>query len=103
MQRYLAFMQKYYPEGDQYSNLNVYGYITTQLLVQVLQQCGDELTRENVLKQATHLKNVELDLLLPGISVTTTPTDYRVNKQLQMVRFDGERWQPFGSIIEARE
>ena len=103
MLRYLAFMQKYYPEGDKYSSLNVYGYITTQLLVQVLQQCGDELTRENVLKQATHLKNVELDLLLPGISVTTTPTDYRVNKQLQMVRFDGERWQPFGSIIEARE
>jgi branched-chain amino acid transport system substrate-binding protein len=99
MQRYLAFMQKYYPEGDKYSSLNVYGYITTQLLIQVLQQCGDDLTRENVLTQATHLKDVKLDLLLPGISVTTTPTDYRVNKQLQMVRFDGERWQPFGSII----
>jgi ABC-type branched-subunit amino acid transport system substrate-binding protein len=103
MQRYLAFMQKYYPEGDKLSSLNVYGYITTQLLIQVLRQCGNELTRENVLKQATLLKNVELDLLLPGISVTTTPTDYRVNKQLQMVRFDGERWQPFGSIIEAKE
>ena len=103
MQRYLAFMQKYYPEGDKLSSLNVYGYITTQLLIQVLRQCGDELTRDNILKQATHLRNVELDLLLPGISVTTTPTDYRVNKQLQMVRFDGERWQPFGSIIEAKE
>ncbi|MFH1343790.1 MAG: ABC transporter substrate-binding protein [Pseudomonadota bacterium] len=103
MRRYLAFMQKYYPEGDKYSNLNVYGYITTQLLIQVLQQCGDDLTRANVLKQATHLKKVELDLLLPGITVTTTPTDYRVNKQLQMVRFDGERWRPFGSIIEAKE
>ena len=103
MQRYLAFMQKYYPEGDKLSSLNVYGYITTQLLIQVLRQCGDELTRNNILKQATHLRNVELDLLLPGISVTTTPTDYRVNKQLQMVRFDGERWQPFGSIIEAKE
>ncbi len=103
MQRYLAFMQKYYPEGDKYSNLNVYGYITTQLLIQVLQQCGDDLTRDNVLKQAARLNNVELDLLLPGITVTTTPTDYRVNKQLQMVRFDGERWQPFGSIIEAKE
>jgi branched-chain amino acid transport system substrate-binding protein len=103
MLRYFAFMQKYYPEGDKYSSLNVYGYITTQLLIQVLQQCGDDLTRVNVLKQATYLKNVELDLLLPGITVTTTPTDYRVNKQLQMVRFDGERWQPFGSIIEAKE
>jgi branched-chain amino acid transport system substrate-binding protein len=105
MQRYLAFMEKYYPDGDKESNLNVYGYITAQLLVQVLKQCGDDLTRENVLKQATHLKNVELDLLLPGITVTTTPNDYRVNKQLQMVRFDGERWQRFGSIVtdEAKE
>src|SRR6267142_1240337 len=99
MQRYLAFMEKYYTDGDKYSSLNVYGYITAQLLVHVLKQCGDDLTRENVLKQATHLSNVELDLLLPGITVTTTPNDYRVNKQLQMVQFDGERWQRFGSIV----
>jgi len=99
MQRYLDFMQKYYPDGDKASNLNVYGYITAQLLVQVLKQCGDELTRENVLKQATSLHNVELDLLLPGISVSTSPTDYRVNKQLQMVKFDGEHWQAFGPIV----
>ena len=99
MQRYLAFMQKYYPDGDKASSLNVYGYITAQLLVQVLKQCGDELTRENVLKQATSLQNVGLDLLLPGISVSTSPTDYRVNKQLQMVKFDGEHWQPFGPIV----
>jgi ABC-type branched-subunit amino acid transport system substrate-binding protein len=97
--RYLAFMAKYYPEGDRDSNLNVYGYITAQLLVQVLKNCGDDLTRENVMKQATRLTNVELDLLLPGITVTTTPTDYRVNKQFQMVRFDGERWEKLGSII----
>jgi ABC-type branched-subunit amino acid transport system substrate-binding protein len=105
MQRYLAFMAKYYPEADRESNLNVYGYITAQLLVQVLQQCGDDLTRDNVQRQATHLTNVELDLLLPGITVTTSPTDYRVNKQLQMVQFDGERWQRFGPVItdEAKE
>ena len=99
IERYLAFMQKYYPDGDKGSSLNVYGYITSQLLIQVLKQCGDDLTRDNVLKQATNLNKVELDLLLPGITVTTTPTDYRVNKQLQMVKFDGERWQQFGSII----
>ncbi len=99
MQRYLDFMQKYYPDGDKASSLNVYGYITAQLLVQVLKQCGDELTRENVLKQATSLHNVELDLLLPGISVSTSPTDYRVNKQLQMVKFGGEHWQAFGPIV----
>jgi len=97
--RYLAMMQKYYPDGDKDSSFNVYGYITAQLLVKVLQQCGDDLTRENVLKQATHLTNVDLDMLLPGISVTTTPTDYRVNKQFQMARFNGERWERYGDII----
>jgi ABC-type branched-subunit amino acid transport system substrate-binding protein len=103
--RYLAFIEKYFPDGDKNSNLNVYGYITAQLLVHVLKQCGDDLTRENVMKQASNLKNVELDLSLPGITVTTTPTDYRVNKQLQMVRFDGEHWEKLGSIItdEAKE
>lgn len=69
-------------------NLNDSGYITAELLVQVLKQCDDGLIRENVLKQFAHLTNVELDLLLPGIIVTTLPTDYRVNKQLQMVQFE---------------
>ena len=99
MKRYLAFMAKYYPDGDKGSNLNVYGYITAQLLVQVLKQCGDDLTRESVMRQAANLKNVVLDLTLPGISVTTSPTDYRVNKQFQMVQFDGQRWQKLGDII----
>lgn len=99
MKRYLAFMAKYYPEGDKDSNLNVYGYITAQLLVQVLKQCGDDLTRENVMRQAASLNNIALDLTLPGISVTTTPTDYRVNKQFQMVQFDGQRWQKLGDIV----
>jgi branched-chain amino acid transport system substrate-binding protein len=105
MQRYLDFMQKYYPDGDKASSLSVYGYITAQLMVQVLKQCGDDLTRENVMKQATSLNKVELDLLLPGITISTSPTDYRVNKQLQMVKFDGEHWQQFGPIVtdEAKE
>ncbi|UZE51969.1 ABC transporter substrate-binding protein [Rhodopseudomonas sp. P2A-2r] len=99
VKRYFAFMEKYYPEGDKNSNLNVYGYITTQLLVHVLKQCGDDLTRANVMYQASHLTNVTLDVLLPGISVTTKPNDYRVNKQFQMARFDGERWERYGGII----
>jgi branched-chain amino acid transport system substrate-binding protein len=99
MARYLAFMDKYYPNGDRNSNLNVYGYVTAQLLVHVLTACGDDLTRDSVLQHAARLTNVQLDLLLPEISVTTTPTDYRVNKQLQMVRFDGEHWEKIGSII----
>ena len=100
MRKYLDFMAKYYPEGDKTSIFNTYGYTTSQMLMQVLKQCGDDLTRENVMKQATSLKNVVLDLALPGIVANTSPTDYRVNKQLQMMRFDGERWQGFGPIIE---
>jgi branched-chain amino acid transport system substrate-binding protein len=100
MKRYLEFMAKYYPDGDKNSNFNTYGYSTSQLMVHVLKQCGDDLTRENVLKQATNLKNVELDLALPGIKGNTAPNDYRVNKQLQMMRFNGERWELFGPILE---
>jgi branched-chain amino acid transport system substrate-binding protein len=100
MKHYFEFMAKYYPEGDKNSNFNTYGYSTAQLMVHVLKQCGDDLTRENVMKQATNLKDVQLDLSLPGIVGNTTPNDYRVNKQLQMMRFNGERWEQFGPIME---
>jgi ABC-type branched-subunit amino acid transport system substrate-binding protein len=100
MKKYFAFMAKYYPEGDKDSSFNTYGYSTAQLLIHVLTQCGNELTRENVMKQATSLKNVQLDLSLPGIVANTSPTDYRVNKQLQMMKFNGERWELFGPILE---
>jgi branched-chain amino acid transport system substrate-binding protein len=100
MKKYFDFMAKYYPEGDKNSNFNTYGYMTAQLMANVLKQCGDDLTRENAMKQATSLKDVVLDLALPGIKANTSPTDYRVNKQLQMMRFNGERWELFGPIIE---
>jgi ABC-type branched-subunit amino acid transport system substrate-binding protein len=100
MKKYLDFMAKYYPEGDKNSSFNAYGYSTAQLMAHVLKQSGDDLTRANVLKQATNLKNVQLDLALPGIVGTTTPDDYRVNKQLQMMKFNGERWELFGPILE---
>jgi branched-chain amino acid transport system substrate-binding protein len=100
MNRYFTFMAKYYPDGDRDSSFNTYGYSTTQLLIEVLKRCGDELTRENVMKQATNLNGVQLDLALPGIVGSTSPTDYRVNKQLQMMKFNGERWEMFGPIIE---
>src|ERR1700729_2529763 len=100
LKRYFDFMAKYYPDGDKNSNFNTYGYATAQLLVHVLKQCGDNLTRENVMKQAASLKDVATDIALPGIKVNTTPTDYRVNKQLQMMRFNGERWEMFGPILE---
>jgi branched-chain amino acid transport system substrate-binding protein len=100
MKRYFEFMAKYYPDGDKDSNFNTYGYATTQLLIHVLKQCGDDLTRENVMKQASSLKDVVTDIALPGIKINTTPTDYRVNKQLQMMKFNGERWELFGPILE---
>ena len=100
MKKYLAFMEKYYPDGDKGSLFNTYGYSTAELMVYTLRQCGDNLTRENVMKQATSLKDVVLDLALPGIKINTSPTDYRVNKQLQMERFNGERWELFGPILE---
>jgi ABC-type branched-subunit amino acid transport system substrate-binding protein len=99
MKRWRAFMDKYYPEGDKNSSLNTYGYATAQLLEGLLRACGDNLTRENVMKQATSMKDVPGDLLLPGMTVNTSPTDYRLIKQLQMMRFKGERWEGFGPII----
>jgi ABC-type branched-subunit amino acid transport system substrate-binding protein len=100
IKHYFDFMAKYYPDGDKNSNFNTYGYSTAQLMVHVLKQCGDDLTRENVIKQATNLKNVELDLSLPGMKANTTENDYRVNKQMQMMKFNGERWELFGPILE---
>jgi len=100
MKKYFEFMAKYYPEGDKDSSFNTYGYSTSQLLIHVLKACGDDLTRDNIMKQAASLKALQLDLSLPGVLVTTSPTDYRINKQLQMMKFNGERWELFGPIIE---
>ncbi|MCK1276079.1 ABC transporter substrate-binding protein [Bradyrhizobium sp. 61] len=100
LKKYFDFMAKYYPDGDKDSNFNTYGYGTAQLLVHVLKQCGDNLTRENVMKQAASLKDVTSDIALPGIKANTSATDYRVNKQLQMMKFNGERWELFGPILE---
>ena len=96
---WVAFMEKYYPEGDRTSTYTVYGYSVSQTLVQVLKQCGDDLTRENVMKQAANLKDLKLGMLLPGITVNTSPTDFAPIKQMQMQRFTGENWEPFGPII----
>jgi branched-chain amino acid transport system substrate-binding protein len=99
VKKWLAFMDKYYPDDDKASIFNSYGYGVAQLLIRVLEQCGDDLTRENIMRQATNFNNVTLDLLLPGTSITTSPTDYRVYKQFQMIRYTGERWELFGPII----
>ena len=96
---WLAFMDKYHPDGDRTSNLTVYGYLAAQTLVAVLKQSGDNLTRENVMKQAASLKGLKLDMLLPGISINTGPNDFAPIKQMQMMRFNGERWELFGPLM----
>ncbi|HEV2037773.1 MAG TPA: ABC transporter substrate-binding protein, partial [Candidatus Eremiobacteraceae bacterium] len=96
---WVAFMDKYYPDGDKTSTFTVYGYLVAQTVVETLKQCGDVLTRENVMKQAANLKNVELGMLLPGIKINTSATDFAPLKQLQMQRFDGERFDLFGPIV----
>jgi len=96
---WLAFMEKYFPEGDRTSNFTVYAYSVAQTLVHVLRQCGDELTRENVMKQAASLKSVTVPMLLPGITLNTGPNDYFPIEQMQMMRFNGERWELFGPVL----
>jgi branched-chain amino acid transport system substrate-binding protein len=99
LKEWAAFMDKYFPEGDKSSTFSVYGYLTAQTMVHVLKQCGDELTRENVMKQASNLKDLELGMLLPGIKINTSPTDYFPVEQMQMVRFNGDHGELFGPVI----
>jgi branched-chain amino acid transport system substrate-binding protein len=99
LKEWIAFMDKYFPEGDKSSTFSVYGYLLAQTMVQVLKQCGDELTRENVMKQAASLKDLELGMLLPGIKINTSPTDYFPVEQMQMSRFNGDHGELFGSVI----
>ena len=97
--QWLVFMDKYFPEGDKTSSFTVYGYTVGQTLVQVLKQCGDNLTRENVMKQAASLKDLKLPMLLPGIAINTSPTDFYPLKQMQMQRFTGKDWEPVGEVM----
>ncbi len=96
---WVAFMDKYYPEGDKSDAGNVYGPCNAASVVQVLKQCGDELTHENVMKQAASLHDFTVPMLLPGIKINTSPTDFAPVKQVQMARFDGVQWRLFGPLI----
>ena len=96
---WVAFMDKYYPKGDQTDQQNVYGHSIAVTTVQMLKQCGNDLTRENVMKQAAILHNLELPMLLPGIAFNTSPTNFAPIRQAQMRRFDGERYVPFGPVL----
>ena len=99
MKEYLAWLKKYYPEGDPKDGLNISGYMVAQAVVMVLRQCGDDLTRDNVMRQAANIKDVQGSLMLPGIKWNTSPTDYFLIEAGQLARFDGKEWVLFGKVI----
>jgi branched-chain amino acid transport system substrate-binding protein len=99
MKEWNAFMDKYFPEGDRTSTFTVYGYTVARTLEQVLKQAGDNLTRENVMRQAASLKDFTVPTLLPGVKMNTSATDFFPIEQMQMMRFNGERWELFGDVI----
>ena len=101
MNEWRAFMAKYYPEGDTKDASNVYGYGAARTLVQVLKQCGDNLTRENVMKQAGSLKDFDPGTSLPGIKINTSASDFAPIQAVQLARFDGKTWVLFGQVISA--
>jgi branched-chain amino acid transport system substrate-binding protein len=100
-QDWVAFMKKYYPEGNLEDDANFFGYSAAILMTHVLKQCGNDLSRENIMRQAENLKGVELPFLLPGIKVDTSPTDHAPIQQERLAKFNGEYWELFGDIFDA--
>ena len=100
LQQWLTFMDRYYPDGDRTNFFTVYGYSVAQTLVEVLERCGHDLTRANVMKQAASLRDLRLPMLLPGITINTRPDHYAPLEQMQMMRFSGESWELFGPILQ---
>jgi branched-chain amino acid transport system substrate-binding protein len=98
---WVAFMKKYYPDGALDDQANGFAYNVAILMTHVLKQCGNDLSRENIMKQAASVKDLELPLLLPGIKINTGPNDFAPIEQEQLAKFDGEKWALFGEIIEA--
>ncbi len=99
MLEWRAFMGRYYRDGDPKDASNLYAYLTAQTMVHVLKACGNDLTRENVMRQATNIKALKLPLMLPGMTLNTSPTDYFLVKQGQLAKFTGTQWQGFGDVL----
>jgi ABC-type branched-subunit amino acid transport system substrate-binding protein len=99
MKQFLGFLAKDFPEANKIDGSVIVGYAVAQTMVQVLKQCGDDLTRENIMKQAANLKSFRTEVLLPGIAINTSPTHFAPISQLQLMMFKGERWVLFGDII----
>jgi len=98
---WLAWMKKYNSSANVAEVFNVYGYTAAQTMVAVLKQCGNDLTRENLMKQAASIHDLKLPMLLPGITVSTSANDFAPIKQLQLEKFDGKTWKLFGEVISA--
>jgi branched-chain amino acid transport system substrate-binding protein len=101
MKAFYDFLAKDFPEGNKLDGSVVVGYGVSQTLVKVLQMCGDNLTRENIMKQAASLKDFRTEVLLPGIKINTGPDDFAPISQLQLMKFKGEKWELFGDIVSA--
>jgi branched-chain amino acid transport system substrate-binding protein len=101
MKAFDEFLTKYFPEGNRIDGSVMFGYTVAQGIVHVLKQCGDNLTRENVMKQAASIKDLELGGLLPGIKVNTSATDFAPISQVQLIKFKGETWERFGEVLGA--
>ncbi|MCG2641199.1 ABC transporter substrate-binding protein [Bradyrhizobium sp. GCM10023182] len=101
MKEFMAFMDKYFPDGDKLDKGTIVGFAVAQTLVHVLKNCGDDLTRENIMKQAASMKDFRTEALLPGIKINTGPNDFAPISQLQLEKFKGERWELFGDVISA--
>src|SRR5213083_2947886 len=98
---WVAVMKKYYPEGALDDQANAYAYLVSQTLVQVLKQCGNDLSRENIMSQVANIKDLTLPLLLPGVKVNTSATDFAPIEQEQLAKFNGEKWDLFGELFDA--
>ena len=99
IKEWATWMKKYYPDGNLSDWANVFGYAAAQTLVQIIKQCGNNLTRENVMRQAASLKDFRIEVALPGIQLGTSPTDYAPFKSVQLQRFNGKQWELFGNVI----
>jgi ABC-type branched-subunit amino acid transport system substrate-binding protein len=101
MKAWSAFMDKYYPDSDKADGYAEYGYASAETMAQVLKQCGDDLSRENIMRQAAALKDYQSSVALPGIAINTGPADFRPIKQMRLVQFDGYTWQLIGEVIDS--
>jgi hypothetical protein len=100
IEKFKEFMSKYYPEGDINDGSNPYAYIAAQTIVQVLKQCNGDFSSDNIMKQAASLKDFKPDLLLNGVTINTSPTDFFLFDAMQVARFDGKTWVREGEVIK---